>query len=801
MALAQSQTCPDNISFSSGTITHWSAYTGNNRFGNGPGAIKDFYDAGSNPPTGSIGLSIISEYNLSATGIQVLTSRTRDFFGGFATIPNINGYQYTNSVLLGSTNVSMGGGPGGGPQGGYIRGISYKIDVPVSESFEPYTMTYAYAMVLENGTHNSIEQPLFSATLTINDTIVQCASPKYYLPTSNDARDGGRGATIDTAAVRKAGFILSSQASPNPSVINPLQGPVRLKDVWTKDWREVTFDLSLYRGQQVTLTFEADNCVPGGHFAYAYVALRNNCAGLSISGPLVACTSTPATYAIPALAGASYQWTVPPGWTITSSADTSIIHVLPGTESGYLIAHEINGCANLVDTLLVSTSPPTQAGDVLGDTEVCAGINISPLHLSGSRGGVIQWVSSIDGSHWNAIPDSTLLYTSQNLSATTVYKALVQNGASCEIDTSLGATILVDQKSDAGKIDPGNINLCQGQNPVAVLTESGNTGQIVNWQFALDSLRWNDIDPAIHDSVYHSNPILQNTQFRTVVKNGACIADTSDYSTVQIYSASFPQAAFNPADTIICYGGVAALDATVTIGTSYSWNDYTALVGGGSGKISSLPTPIQAQASPKSTTNYILIVRNAGCPNLLQDTFHVQVYAPIVVDPGSDTSVVINQPLQLYATSSETGDQFSWSPATELDNAFIPNPVGLYDGEIEYIKYSVTATSAVGCTGSADITVRVFKTGPDIFVPNAFTPGRNMNAIFRPIPVGVSSLQYFRIFNRWGQLVFSTNRLGDGWDGSVGGKPQAEGSFVWMVRGTSYTGVSITKKGIMTLIR
>ena len=125
----------------------------------------------------------------------------------------------------------------------------------------------------------------------------------------------------------------------------------------------------------------------------------------------------------------------------------------------------------------------------------------------------------------------------------------------------------------------------------------------------------------------------------------------------------------------------------------------------------------------------------------------------------------------------------------------------MYDGEIEYIKYTVTATSAAGCTGSADMTVRVFKTGPDIFMPNAFTPGRNINAIFRPIAVGVASLQYFRIFNRWGQLVFSTTRLGDGWDGSVGGKPQPDGSFVWMVQGTSYTGVTITKKGVMTLIR
>ena len=751
---SQSQVCPANISFSSNTLTHWTAYTGNNHDGNGPYAIKDVYPAGSNPPTGSIGLSVINEYRLNKPGIQVLTKGGRDFFGGFATIPNINGYQYTNSVLLGSTNVSTGGSPGGGTQGGYIRGISYKINVPRSrESHQPYTLTYAYAMVLENGTHNTIEQPLFSATLTANDTIVECASPKYYLPTDDEAQEGGRGANIDTAAVRKAGFTLSNQLSPNPSVINPLQGPVRLRDIWTKDWREVSIDLSSYRGQQVVLTFEADNCVPGGHFAYAYVALRNNCAGLTISGPAVACTNAPAIYSIPALTGASYHWTVPAGWAITSAADTSVIHVIPGSQPGFLIAHEINSCANLIDTLKVSTTPPTLAGLVLGDTEVCAGININPLHLSGNRGSVIKWISSTDGINWSEISVADFLYTAQNLSATTIYKTLVQNGSSCEIDTSLGATILVDQKSFAGKINPDNIGFCQGQNPVALLTETGNTGQVMNWQSALDSQHWNDVSPGSHDSVYQTNPVLQTMQFRTIVKNGACLADTSGLSIVQIYSAPFPQASFNPADTMICYGGIAALDAIISLGTSYSWNNYSSLVGTGSGGISSIPQSIHAQASPKSTADYVLIVSNAGCPNQLLDTFHVGVYTPIIVDAGSDTSVVINQPLQLHATSSETGDQFSWSPATELDNRLTPDPVGLYDGEMEYIKYTVTATSAAGCTGSDDITVRVFKTGPDIFVPNAFTPGRNVNSIFRPIPVGVASLQYFRIFNRWGQLV------------------------------------------------
>jgi gliding motility-associated-like protein len=67
--------------------------------------------------------------------------------------------------------------------------------------------------------------------------------------------------------------------------------------------------------------------------------------------------------------------------------------------------------------------------------------------------------------------------------------------------------------------------------------------------------------------------------------------------------------------------------------------------------------------------------------------------------------------------------------------------------------------------------------------------------------VGISSIQFFRIFNRWGQLVYTTSRIGDGWDGIFKGKPQETASYVWMVQGTTYEGKSIFRKGTMTLIR
>ena len=95
----------------------------------------------------------------------------------------------------------------------------------------------------------------------------------------------------------------------------------------------------------------------------------------------------------------------------------------------------------------------------------------------------------------------------------------------------------------------------------------------------------------------------------------------------------------------------------------------------------------------------------------------------------------------------------------------------------------------------------VFKTLPDIFLPNAFTPGKATNNLFRPIAVGISSLQYFRVFNRWGQLVYSTSAIGQGWDGYVNGHIQDPGTYVWMAQGKAYTGNIIFRKGTVILIR
>jgi gliding motility-associated-like protein len=166
---------------------------------------------------------------------------------------------------------------------------------------------------------------------------------------------------------------------------------------------------------------------------------------------------------------------------------------------------------------------------------------------------------------------------------------------------------------------------------------------------------------------------------------------------------------------------------------------------------------------------------------------------------GRDTSVVVGQELQFNGSG---GISYIWSPPTGLSNLLISNPIGIYDSEIDSVRYKLVVTDQAGCTDSAFVLVKVFKTNPYIFVPSAFTPnGDGLNDIIRPIAVGIKQIKYFSIYNRWGQMVFTTTTNGQGWDGKIAGKPQNSGVFVWMVSAIDYIGKPIFLKGTVTLIR
>ena len=115
-------------------------------------------------------------------------------------------------------------------------------------------------------------------------------------------------------------------------------------------------------------------------------------------------------------------------------------------------------------------------------------------------------------------------------------------------------------------------------------------------------------------------------------------------------------------------------------------------------------------------------------------------------------TIVVNQPLQLWGTGAEL---FAWNPPTGLNNPDIANPVAILTENQQYV---LTVQSPAGCSATDTINIIVYKVKPGLYVPNAFTPnGDGNNDVFRPIPIGMKAINYFKVYNRRGQLIFSND--------------------------------------------
>ncbi|WP_217604409.1 gliding motility-associated C-terminal domain-containing protein [Chitinophaga sp. GbtcB8] len=86
----------------------------------------------------------------------------------------------------------------------------------------------------------------------------------------------------------------------------------------------------------------------------------------------------------------------------------------------------------------------------------------------------------------------------------------------------------------------------------------------------------------------------------------------------------------------------------------------------------------------------------------------------------------------------------------------------------------------------------------EVYIPTAFTPnGDGQNDVFRPRYVGIASIEYFKVYNRWGSMVFSSNTLGAGWDG----ERMPIGSYYYVISGKDLLGKVFFKQGSILLIR
>ena len=249
---------------------------------------------------------------------------------------------------------------------------------------------------------------------------------------------------------------------------------------------------------------------------------------------------------------------------------------------------------------------------------------------------------------------------------------------------------------------------------------------------------------------------------------GNCIG----YDTINVTTSAPPVVNLGP-DISLCNGQDTSLNAG-NPGYAYQWS-----TGETTQKI-----------SITSSGNYWVQVDNNGC--LGSDTIAVAIGNSIAVNLGPDTSICPGQSLLIDAGKNYAS--YQWIPGGQSSHFIIVTQPG---------TYSINVIDTNGCKASTSIWVSDFCPS-DMYIPNAFTPdGNNMNNRFLAY---CENVQYFRlsIYNRWGQLIFESEDISQGWDGTYNGNPAPQGIYIYRVDYNLYDYSELqkhTKTGSVTLIR
>ena len=528
-------------------------------------------------------------------------------------------------------------------------------------------------------------------------------------------------------------------------------------------------------------------------------------------------------------------------WT-NSSTYENIYGLQPGSYT--LTVTDANHCNT---TISQSITQPTQLADSISGTNVsCAGA-ANGLVSYGITGGTppysYVWINGSTSQNLVNIPGG-------------VYLVLAQDAKGCHISDSIriyeAPPIIISGQANntrcyntnTGSV---NISISGGVSPYSYLWSTGaTTGNLVSVVSGTYSVTVTDsagcakaasfnvgeateivanlatISPACHGA---------NTGAVIAVVTGGNPPYTYNWNTIPVGTASSinnlgdGSYTVNITDTTGCQAQATAvlrqtdsIIVSTNINGSKCFNTSTgsviAHVSGGIPPYTYLVNGIQYVVD--SFTNLapgphtVLVIDANGCQ--ATSPFIVSSPAQLSVKlTASEQSILTGMQTQLTATvNSDTGIlAYFWNPDSLIsyvncsDPADCNNPLAAPKTTTTFM---VTVENADSCYASDTITIAVVNQAVS-FIPTAFTPnGDGLNDHFQFTILGANTIEV-TIFNRWGERVYynsdQSNNIGgtDGWDGTIGGKPAPDDSYVYQLKVTYFDNTVQTKTGTVTIMR
>lgn len=469
-----------------------------------------------------------------------------------------------------------------------------------------------------------------------------------------------------------------------------------------------------------------------------------------------------------------YLWKFADESTNETTGNVTHSFALPGDYKVKMYVTGDEGCIDSTDVDLKVNPTPDNTLVQVGDAVICEG-NSRHAELSVPATDNIQWYR--DGVAITGATAPTYIVTQ-----TGDYYATLGNSFSCNATTETKNIIF--NPTPTAKFSVNNPKQCDTNNQFLFTNNSNITSGNLSylWVFGDDNTS-TDKDP-----VYSYKRGGQYKAKLYATSDLGCIDSASE--DIVIYVSPIPE--FTAKSTC---ENLNVLIANKTINNTnttinYMWdfgNSYT----------STLRDPVYAYPDGGRSYTIKLQVSTALCPVILNEVTHdVYIEKPQPPVRYPDISAVYNFREQLNAR--QIGDQYMWDPPVSLDDPRSARP--LFKG-IDPQLYTVKITTPRGCV-TVDTQYVTTRKKIEIYVPTAFTPGGNdQNEYLQPGLMGFTKMNYFKIYDRWGKLLFETKSDRPGWNGKVNGQFVETQTVVWVIEAVDVDGKVHNKQGTTVLIR
>ena len=249
-----------------------------------------------------------------------------------------------------------------------------------------------------------------------------------------------------------------------------------------------------------------------------------------------------------------------------------------------------------------------------------------------------------------------------------------------------------------------------------------------------------------------------------------------------------------------CIGSTVTVNSKIdyTGPVTYTWT-------GPNGFTSNQPNLRFPNAAASISGDYKLVATatQGGCSAESFVNISVGPYPQIQLGPDQTLPTGTQIKLESQLTNGPV-QTWSWTPSTNLSCNNCAEPVATIKNDITYI---VKITNIFGCSATDSISFKTFCESAQVYIPNAFTPdGDGSNDILMVRAKGISAVKHFRVFNRWGEVVFERNNFqpndpGFAWDGRIRGVAGGPGVYVYTAEVICDNGKTYTYKGNVSLIK